>query len=211
MSWRDFSGATTFWERFDPQWEDSGALTTDDPPVNAMNQDTSMSHPWATGATSFLSKHGLGLQPVEPGFAAWQAVPLLLDNQTMMSWVKGAVPTPHGPITVDFDLRSGARSHGALPRSSVSWVGFSLRCLHVLSSALVQESSRSPRRQAPWSGESASRSLPGVGWRRSADCRARPVSGATAAALASWCTWRVGRWCAWRKMRSSSTSWGCDR
>ena len=84
-------------------WErPSGPLRGQRPPCS------SMSHPWATGATSFLFKHGLGLQPVEPGFAAWQAVPLLLDNQTMMSWVKGAVSTPHGPITVDLDFRSGA-------------------------------------------------------------------------------------------------------
>jgi hypothetical protein len=100
-------GATTFWERFDPQWEDSGCLTMDDPPANAMNQDTSMSHPWATGATSFLSKWGLGVEPLEPGFVVWQAVPLLLDNATL-SWVRGAMPTPHGgPIAVDFDLRTG--------------------------------------------------------------------------------------------------------
>eukprot|EP01049_Picozoa_sp_SAG25_P001714 SAG25_NODE_81_length_16694_cov_8.663332_4_plen_351_part_00 len=97
-------GATTFWERFDPQWEDSGCLQADDPPANAMNQDTSMSHPWATGATSFLSEHALGVTATQPGYAAWQAVPLLLETLT---WVKGGVPTPHGPIEVDFDLRTG--------------------------------------------------------------------------------------------------------
>ena len=96
--------------------EDSGCIGLDDPPANAMNQDTSMAHPWATGATSFLSKHGLGIEPLEPGFASWQAVPLLLDNRTMV-WGKGAMPTPHGPISVDFDLRSGtfavSAPHGA--------------------------------------------------------------------------------------------------
>jgi len=40
------------------------------------------------------AKFGLGLEPVEPGFVSWQAVPLLLDNTTL-SWVRGAMPTPH--------------------------------------------------------------------------------------------------------------------
>jgi len=101
-------GATTFWERFDPQWEDSGCLQIDDPPVNAMNQDTSMSHPWATGATSFLSAHALGLRAAAPGFASWLALPLLLDNSTTgLSWVKGSMPTPHGALSAEFDLRTG--------------------------------------------------------------------------------------------------------
>jgi hypothetical protein len=39
-------GATTTWERFDPQWADANVLAHDFPPVNAMNQDTSMAHPW---------------------------------------------------------------------------------------------------------------------------------------------------------------------
>ena len=46
-------GATTTWERFDPQWMDAGLLPagTFFPPVNAMNQDTSMAHPWASGTS----------------------------------------------------------------------------------------------------------------------------------------------------------------
>ena len=67
-----------------------------------------MSHPWSTGATSFLSTYGLGLHPTDAGWANWQAVPLLLDNTTTgLSWVKGTVPSPHGPFSADFDLRNG--------------------------------------------------------------------------------------------------------
>lgn len=68
----------------------------------------SMSHPWSTGATSFLSNYGLGLQPTDAGWVGWQALPLLLDNSTTgLTWVRGTVPTPHGPISADFDLRTG--------------------------------------------------------------------------------------------------------
>lgn len=100
-------GATTTWERFDPQWMDAGLLPADTfyPPVNAMNQDTSMAHPWASGATWALSKLGLGVRPVTPGFAQWEAVPLLLGPGAGirgLNAVKGIVPTPHGSIEFNY-------------------------------------------------------------------------------------------------------------
>eukprot|EP00966_Prymnesium_polylepis_P322996 7379218-Prymnesium_polylepis.1 len=70
------TGATTTWERFDPQFADSGAvLKTDDPPVNSMNDRTSMCHPWSSGATPLLSRHGLGLTAATRGFAEQDARP----------------------------------------------------------------------------------------------------------------------------------------
>jgi len=115
-------GATTTWERFDPQWFDSGCLDVDFPPVNAMNQDTSMAHPWAAGATAFLSKHGLGVAPTRPGFKTFDLMPLLLNNRSM-TWIRGAVPTPHGPVTVDFSLVDGTAKVGVPAGTSAGRVG----------------------------------------------------------------------------------------
>ena len=138
-------GATTTWERYDPQWHDSGCLAVDDPPVNAMNDDTSMAHPWASGATAWLSQHGLGVQPTQAGFARWQAAPLLLalDGGTAGSrfvrWVNGSVPTPHGSIHFYIDVAQGAcavtvpagtvASRIALPK-----LGLGFRSIRVVSS-----------------------------------------------------------------------------
>eukprot|EP01043_Picozoa_sp_COSAG02_P052840 COSAG02_NODE_5754_length_4063_cov_16.384208_2_plen_896_part_00 len=154
-------GATTFWERFDPQWEDAGCLVHDDPPANAMNQDTSMSHPWATGATSFLSKFGLGVEPVDPGFVSWQAVPILLDNVTL-SWVRGAVPTPHsGPIAVDFDLRTGifevsAPDGAASGRLGIPKLGQGVAVVTVMSAPLTNNGAVSSSVGAVWKNHSSS-------------------------------------------------------
>lgn len=99
-------GATTTWERYDPQWHDAGCLPVDYPPINAMNSDTSMAHPWASGATAWLSAHGLGVHPVTPGFAEWDAVPLIL-GKPKVRWVSGSVPTPHGVIHFSANLSAG--------------------------------------------------------------------------------------------------------
>lgn len=41
-------GATTTWERFDPQWTDAGCLGREWPPVNAMNQVSELVSPSAS-------------------------------------------------------------------------------------------------------------------------------------------------------------------
>lgn len=99
-------GATTTWERFDPQWTDAGCLQHESPPVNAMNSDTSMAHPWAAGATAWLTSYGLGVRATAPGFARWVAIPTLLDDN-LRTYLQGTVPTPEGPIQLEVNVSRG--------------------------------------------------------------------------------------------------------
>ena len=108
------SGATMTWERFDPQFGDAGAVrggNSDDPPVNSMNDRTSMAHPWSSAATSMLSRFSLGVRPLVPGFSRWVVRPRFLlqgDHRALgegegphrLEWVAGKVPTPFGPVGV---------------------------------------------------------------------------------------------------------------
>jgi alpha-L-rhamnosidase len=99
-------GATTTWERFDPQWTDAGCLAPESPPVNAMNSDTSMAHPWAAGATAWLTTYGLGVRATAPGFVRWVALPTIVDLDQLTS-VRGTVPTPNGVIRFDLNITRG--------------------------------------------------------------------------------------------------------
>ena len=65
-----------------------------------------MAHPWASGATAWLSAQ-LGVRPLEPGYRRWSASPTLLDFGRF-SALGGAVPTPHGPISLSVDYATGA-------------------------------------------------------------------------------------------------------
>ena len=116
--------ATTTWERFDPQHLDAGAMSVDSPPVNVMNDRTSMSHPWGSGATSFLSKAGLGVVPTLPGYKTWDALPLLLGEpgSMLLRSVRGKVPTPTGAIALDIDLERGTASV-IVPAATVGRIG----------------------------------------------------------------------------------------
>jgi hypothetical protein len=57
---------------------------------------TSMAHGWSTGIVPALSNYVLGVIPTGPGFSAWSVKPMPGD----VTWAKGQVPTPNGPINV---------------------------------------------------------------------------------------------------------------
>ena len=99
------AGATTFWERYDPEWTDAGALRDSDaPPVDVMGRGTSMAHPWATGATSWLTRHALGVRATSPGFETFLVKSDLLQD-TPLRFARGNVPLAGGrAIRVDLDL-----------------------------------------------------------------------------------------------------------
>lgn len=102
------AGATTTWERHDPQSSDSQAVrgnAEDDPPINAMNDRTSMAHPWSSGATTWLTKQGLGVTPTQPGYRTFDIVPRYVASGSV-SWVCGHVPTPHGRISFALDVKA---------------------------------------------------------------------------------------------------------
>ena len=82
-----------FWENFTP----SGPVP---------NGSTSLAHGWSSGPTSALTGYVLGVRPVGPGYASWVVQP----QPGNLTWARGQVPTPHGPISVAWsrNTRTGA-------------------------------------------------------------------------------------------------------
>ncbi|WP_353720827.1 alpha-L-rhamnosidase C-terminal domain-containing protein [Dyadobacter sp. 676] len=101
-------GATTFWEDFDLAWTKNAA------PIDELVPDGkddihgdfgaycykklrhSLCHGWASGPTSWLTEHVLGISVVEPGCKTIRVQPNLGDLQ----WVEGTYPTPLGVVKV---------------------------------------------------------------------------------------------------------------
>ena len=57
----------------------------------------SLCHGWASGPTAWLSRHVLGVRPLEPGCATIEINPYLGD----LEWAKGSFPTPNGPVNIE--------------------------------------------------------------------------------------------------------------
>jgi len=100
-------GGTTFFEVFRPSW--NNILNTNDAPPNNQCGYTSLTHPWSSGVTKWLSEEVLGIKPLRPGFKLFEIQPHLGAKLTS---VKGATPTFNGAITVDFNLRTGINKIG---------------------------------------------------------------------------------------------------
>ncbi|MDR6809212.1 hypothetical protein J2Y45_006426 [Dyadobacter sp. BE34] len=101
-------GATTFWEDFDLAWTKNAA------PIDELVPDGkddihgdfgaycykklrhSLCHGWASGPTSWLSEHVLGMSIVEAGCKTIRIEPNLGDLQ----WVEGTYPTPMGVVKI---------------------------------------------------------------------------------------------------------------
>jgi alpha-L-rhamnosidase len=64
-----------------------------------LGKATSLAHGWASGPTLALSKYVLGVRPIQPGYKTWLVEPQPGD----LSWAKGSVPTPYGPIKVEWE------------------------------------------------------------------------------------------------------------
>lgn len=77
------------------------------------------SHP-DTAVAHLLSGYVLGVQPTEPGFRAFEAIPHPCDLQ----WAEGTVPTPHGEIRFSWK-RNGSDFRAALdaPAGTTAVVG----------------------------------------------------------------------------------------
>ncbi len=79
-------GATTLWERYDPERRMGFGEKF----------DTNMSHAWGAAPLDLFPKHILGIKQTAPGWTSIRLEPNLHDLQ----WAQGAVPTPHGDISV---------------------------------------------------------------------------------------------------------------
>ncbi|MFJ1584379.1 alpha-L-rhamnosidase C-terminal domain-containing protein [Streptomyces sp. NPDC088197] len=66
---------------------------------------TSAAHGWSTGVVPALTNDLLGATPVTPGFATWSVAP----HPGSVTWARGQLPTPHGPLTVDWKRGGGDR------------------------------------------------------------------------------------------------------
>ena len=101
-------GATTFWEDFDVDWLAGSGRIDAVVPEGARDIHAgigrnarrglglSLCHAWSAGPTAWLSRHVLGVRPVEPGCRAVRVEPHLGD----LTRAEGTFPTPLGPIAV---------------------------------------------------------------------------------------------------------------
>jgi hypothetical protein len=58
----------------------------------------SVCHAWSASPAFYLPSEVLGVRPVAPGFRKFSIAPHLGD----LSWARGSVHTPHGPIFVEW-------------------------------------------------------------------------------------------------------------
>ncbi len=85
--------ATTCWEVF-PGFEPSGSWTR------------SHCHAWSAAPTYFLSAYQLGVTPEKPGFTVARIAP----EPAGLKWARGSMPTPHGPVQVEWNDSRGVFS-----------------------------------------------------------------------------------------------------
>lgn len=81
------TGATTCWETF-PGFEPQGRYTR------------SHCHAWSAAPTYFQSRYQLGVAPLEDGFGK----ALIAPEPAGLKWARGTVPTPHGEISVAWEI-----------------------------------------------------------------------------------------------------------
>lgn len=108
-------GATTFWEDFDIKWS-KNSYRIDELPQKGKSDAHgdfgkfcytqlrhSLCHGWASGPTSFLSRHILGVQAAEPGYRKIKIEPHLGN----LNFAEGKIPTPYGVVEVRHEIRDG--------------------------------------------------------------------------------------------------------
>ena len=101
-------GATTFWEDFNLDWTVNAAPIDELVPEGKIDIHGSygaycyvkfrhsLCHGWASGPTSWLTRHVLGFEVIEPGCKVLRIKPNLGD----LSWAEGTLPTPMGLVWV---------------------------------------------------------------------------------------------------------------
>ena len=89
-------GVTTFWEKYNPEMQGDEHLTMYGRPYGK-----SLCHAWGASPVYLLGRYYLGIEPTAPGYASWQAHPYLAG----LDWMRGAVPTPFGPIRIEVSKR----------------------------------------------------------------------------------------------------------
>jgi alpha-L-rhamnosidase len=84
---------------------------------------TSLAHGWSTGATPALSMYVLGCRPLSPGYRTFLVEPQPGD----LGWARGRVPTPSGPVAIDWATHAqpaaGFTLTADVPRGTRAYVG----------------------------------------------------------------------------------------
>jgi len=96
-------GATSFWEVFDSDW--LGQIEPNAPIPGFMNGRTSLDHPYASGATPWITQHLVGLRPLTPGWGEFIAQP------TLRTAYSGSTATPHGRVILAGEPTAGGWRH----------------------------------------------------------------------------------------------------
>lgn len=87
-------GATSFWEKYDPEDTGSGHLAMYGRPYGK-----SLCHAWGASPVYLLGKYYLGVRPIKAGYKEFAIEPVLGG----LKWMEGSVPTPRGDIRVYMD------------------------------------------------------------------------------------------------------------
>ncbi|MBQ1939115.1 MAG: alpha-rhamnosidase, partial [Alistipes sp.] len=87
-------GATTFWEKYNPEEQDTEHLQMYGRPYGK-----SLCHAWGASPIYLLGRYYLGVKPTSPGYATWEMRPTLGG----LEWMEGVVPTPNGEIYLKMD------------------------------------------------------------------------------------------------------------
>lgn len=107
-------GATTFWEDFDISWTNSTPIDAfpmpNKPQLHGdfgrhcyVGLRLSLCHGWSGGPCPWLTKNVLGVNIERAGMRCIRIKPYLGD----MEYVRGAAPTPYGPVIISHENRDG--------------------------------------------------------------------------------------------------------
>lgn len=89
-------GATTFWEKYNPEEQGTEHLQMYGRPYGK-----SLCHAWGASPIYLLGRYYLGVKPTSPGYATWEMRPTLGG----LEWMEGVVPTPNGEIYLKMDKK----------------------------------------------------------------------------------------------------------
>lgn len=110
-------GSTTFWEDFNLDWTKNAARIDELVPEGKVDVHSaygnycykgfrhSLCHGWASGPTTWLSAHVLGVKVLEPGCKKVEINPHLGN----LKWAKGTFPTPYGIIKISHKVGSDGK------------------------------------------------------------------------------------------------------
>lgn len=90
-------GATTFWEKYNP--DDTGS---EHYAMYGRPFGKSLCHSWGASPIYLLGKYYLGVTPIKPGYEEYNISPVLGG----LKWMDGSVPTPNGDIKVFMDKKT---------------------------------------------------------------------------------------------------------